>query len=262
MTHYEILGVKQNASQEEIRSAYKTLIKKYHPDLYQGDKSFADKKTKEINEAYDVLSDYTKRTEYNLEINPTSYDNTSSYSYTPPKYDYTPPKYNYNNNSYTNYDNRYSTKNSSEYSDYQKRYTDYHRSKTPNSDYSSKNDFFYNKYNSVSNRLLLNIFLVLGIFIIYIIIFTSSIVQYNSYKNGETSGTILHQEKKNDNLENTYTNTYVEEDYNEEDEFNINDYFSDSDLRQIYYEYYTDDFESFSNFKKAFSSYLEEYYSF
>ena len=37
MNHYEVLGIKKNATQAEIREAYKKLIKKYHPDLYQGE---------------------------------------------------------------------------------------------------------------------------------------------------------------------------------------------------------------------------------
>ena len=99
MTFYEILGVSKSASQEEIKTAYKNLIKKYHPDLYQGDKSFAEKKTKEINEAYDTLYDDNKRAEYDLEINPPSYSENN--------YSYTPPKYNSTYNPYSNYENNY-----------------------------------------------------------------------------------------------------------------------------------------------------------
>ena len=68
MTYYEILGVKRNASSAEIKDAYKKLIKKYHPDLYNGDKDFAEKKAKEINVAYDVLSNEEKRKEYDAEV--------------------------------------------------------------------------------------------------------------------------------------------------------------------------------------------------
>ena len=64
MTYYEILEVSENASQEVIRMAYKTLCKKYHPDVHQGDKSFAEEKIKRINEAYDVLSDELKKRNY------------------------------------------------------------------------------------------------------------------------------------------------------------------------------------------------------
>ena len=54
MTYYDILEVSEKASQEVIRMAYKALCKKYHPDLYQGDKSFAEEQMKKINEAYEI----------------------------------------------------------------------------------------------------------------------------------------------------------------------------------------------------------------
>ena len=49
--YYKILDVKKDATQEEIKISYKNLMKKYHPDLYQGDKTYAEKKAKEINGA-------------------------------------------------------------------------------------------------------------------------------------------------------------------------------------------------------------------
>lgn len=62
--YYKILGVNTNAPDEVIKAAYRALAKKYHPDIYQGDKFFAEQKMKEINEAYDILSDNLKRKEY------------------------------------------------------------------------------------------------------------------------------------------------------------------------------------------------------
>ncbi len=55
---YEILGIPQNASQDEIRAAYRELVKKYHPDRYQNNPlaDLAEEKLQEINEAYDTLT--------------------------------------------------------------------------------------------------------------------------------------------------------------------------------------------------------------
>jgi curved DNA-binding protein len=61
--YYNILGVSRSASQEEIRSAYRKLAMKYHPDRNPGDRVSEDK-FKEVNEAYQVLSDPQKRARY------------------------------------------------------------------------------------------------------------------------------------------------------------------------------------------------------
>jgi molecular chaperone DnaJ len=58
--YYETLGISKNAPKEEIKKAYHNLAHKYHPDKTKGD----DKKFKEINEAYQILSDDKKRAEY------------------------------------------------------------------------------------------------------------------------------------------------------------------------------------------------------
>ena len=63
--HYETLGVDRKATLEEIKKAYKTLAKKWHPDRNNGLETDTFKK---INEAYDVLSNEKKRQEYDNEM--------------------------------------------------------------------------------------------------------------------------------------------------------------------------------------------------
>lgn len=61
--YYHILGVKRDATEKEIKRAYRKLARQYHPDVNPGDKT-AEDRFKEINEAHDVLSDPKKRSQY------------------------------------------------------------------------------------------------------------------------------------------------------------------------------------------------------
>ena len=61
--YYEVLGVAKNASDAELKKAYRKLAKKYHPDVNPGDKD-AEAKFKEATEAYGILSDPDKRKQY------------------------------------------------------------------------------------------------------------------------------------------------------------------------------------------------------
>ena len=65
--YYETLGVSKTASQDEIKSAYRKLVKQYHPDLHPNDPACAEK-FKEINEANEVLSDEKRRKQYDFEL--------------------------------------------------------------------------------------------------------------------------------------------------------------------------------------------------
>lgn len=68
--YYDILEVNKNASPEIIEKAYKTLVKKYHPDLQESNlKENYEEKLKEINEAYEVLSNPEKRKDYDINLN-------------------------------------------------------------------------------------------------------------------------------------------------------------------------------------------------
>jgi DnaJ-class molecular chaperone len=61
--YYEILGIARNASDEDVKKAYRKLARQYHPDRNPGDKN-AEARFKEVQEAYDVLSDKDKRAQY------------------------------------------------------------------------------------------------------------------------------------------------------------------------------------------------------
>jgi len=76
--YYKILGVDKNAEEKVIKDSYRKLAKKYHPDYNQGDRK-SEEKFKEINEAYEVLSDKSKREKYD-----TLGSNWQQYSEQPP----------------------------------------------------------------------------------------------------------------------------------------------------------------------------------
>ncbi len=66
--YYDTLGIDRNASEDDVKKAFRKLARQYHPDLHSGDhqKKQAEEKFKEINEAYEVLNDQDKRQRYNM----------------------------------------------------------------------------------------------------------------------------------------------------------------------------------------------------
>lgn len=79
LNFYDILGVKQTANDNEIKTAYRKLAKEYHPDKNQGNKE-SEEKFKKITEAYDTLSDSKKRAAYDYALSGTS-DFKNNYFY-------------------------------------------------------------------------------------------------------------------------------------------------------------------------------------
>lgn len=239
MNHYEVLGINKNASPEEIRDAYKKLVKKYHPDIYPGDKSFAEKKIKSINEAYEILSDSNSRKEYDEEINP-----TPVYNYTPPSY--TPSsQYSYDNYKRTNNYDNYNNYNNYNY------YTNANRKQYYNNTTHEK--IYNNVVNSFNKMNFMNkIFILILIFAVYTFFFIIASKEFTSISN------------KNNDITSSNSTTFITTDKtspqkNKED-FDINDYYSDEELYEIYKLYYSNYFNSFNEFKEALNEYYYEYY--
>lgn len=265
MTHYEILGIKKNSSTDEIKAAYKQLVKKYHPDVYPGDKTFAEKKTQEINAAYDVLSDPDKKREYDELISP-----HTSTTYTPPDYSgYTyNPSYSKDRKTSTrnsqaqgskySYENYKKTYNSSGAYDFNKRYTDYHRSKTPNSNYAGNNP----NPSSISKESIIQLskssklFIIGIILILYVIFFISNIMKLSSIMDSSKSGskdseTITSSSKDNTTDKETSENKENDYDY----DFDIESYIYDTPSK-TYEEYYN---EKYNNTVEEEKSPAEEF---
>ncbi len=74
--YYKVLGLPTNATYEEVKNARNTLLKKYHPDCYQGSIDFAEEKTAEINDAFENIVNYlSKQPKTKLEKNTENFTN-------------------------------------------------------------------------------------------------------------------------------------------------------------------------------------------
>ena len=134
--YYEILEVDKKASDEIIKLAYKSLVKKYHPDLKEGEeKRIAEEKIKQINEAYDTLSNPTLRSDY---------DNTLIEEKISPEQYYSLLNENKNLKSQINYMKNYYT---SKYdvSNYSNQDYEQHNYNTDNSSNYNNNNYNYKK---------------------------------------------------------------------------------------------------------------------
>lgn len=238
MNHYEVLGVNKNATQEEIKEAYKKLVKKYHPDIYPGDKTFAEKKIKDINAAYEVLSDLDSKKEYDEMLNPHPPEQT--YDFTPPNY--SPYSYeNYKNrNNYTNYNNSYNN-------------SYYNTSKTENVNKYKNTKYTQDPFSKINNIPLL---IVISFTILYCIFNIFSI--YFKYLSKKEP---IETENKSVTFITTDP-TETPDDEEHKEDFDINDYYSDKDLYTIYEKYYYDSFDSFEDFKQALTDLYSTYYDY
>lgn len=112
MNYYKILNVYTNATDKEIKKAYRLLAKKYHPDMYQGDKNVAEDRMQEINEAYDTLSDVERRKDYDKSIGLNKEPQVEKTTY-----DFSSRKTTSSYNNVRNYNVRYKPNNANTYYD-------------------------------------------------------------------------------------------------------------------------------------------------
>ena len=66
--YYQILGIEKDANQDQIKQAYLRQLKKYHPDLYKGDKQTAQQKTIQLNQIYETLKNQDLRKQYDQTV--------------------------------------------------------------------------------------------------------------------------------------------------------------------------------------------------
>lgn len=208
MNYYDILEVDISSSEKDIKKAYKRLVKKYHPDVYTGDINYSEKKIKEINEAYEVLSDPILKENYDNALfsdgsNEQDYDDSKN---NPPsqeqKYEdlY---KYDYYNRKYTT--NYYGVNHESKANSYS-----YHND--------SEDNIFKGTINSFIDKLSPGKLLLLVIIFVLLFILILNITfnqNYFNLLNTTTPTTTYNSTTTNENIENNNSiNNQVIEDLN------------------------------------------------
>lgn len=162
--YYKILQIDKDASSEIIKVAYKLLVKKYHPDLKEGEaKIDAEEKIKQINEAYDILSNPSKKTEYdqtltNEFISLEQYNNLINENINLKK------ELNYFHNLY-NKNNYYEQKNTNMYSK-----NNYYKNQNTSNDEINNNSKFKNIFSNLNENIKSVIAIIITFFIIFLII--------------------------------------------------------------------------------------------
>ena len=219
--YYEILEVDKNASNEIIKNAYKTLVKKYHPDLNEDDeKENAEEAIKKINEAYDVLSNPESKAKYDATLTehniPIEQYNLLYNENIELKQEINRLKNNYKN-SYSNYNNsahansqyhnyNYSSQANPQYDNYSnssQTNNSQYRNYTTNGNYSSNNyqnnnninkDNINNKYDNPNFNMSDNIFKKIIMIFIFFILFSIVLFLINNiafFRNLLSSGDLL-----------------------------------------------------------------------
>ena len=285
MNYYDILNVTKNASKKEIKNSYKNLVKKYHPDVYSGDKSFAEKKIKEINSAYDVLSDDLLRKEYDLSLSGGyEFDESAAKEEAQNKSTVTPKKkesyeefYSSSNNDvdpssfnpkstdleddvyenykkvYNDFVNKNTTASSDTYTRAKETYTDYYRASTYRRPSYSSNPEARRTENIIEKKVYsfskLNLFFIFIIAYFFAVIFIlSDLKELNKPK---THSEDVYSNYINDNYD-SYDSSYndiTETETNYDEYYILGGYeISLDELKVLYNQYYSTSFSTFDEF--------------
>ncbi len=280
MNYYDILKINKNATKKEIKTAYKNLVKKYHPDVYQGDKTFAEQKTKEINAAYDILSDDKLKAAYDLSLSGgyefdenSVYDEPASSSKSETYEDfYSSSTNNYSDNDvyekykkvYDDFVNRNSSSTTYNYTNSRENYSDYYRASAYRnaSHFSSepqKENPIQKHINLASRKELLIIVIIIYLFLIFAILSDLSSLRNSNTPFSKELDTIIDEDNYYDDY---YYDDYDDYYYSDDDDSNSTDSkteydpyyiiggyrFTLDELKNFYNTYYSDSYYDFDTF--------------